>query len=147
MNLNPTGVVTITSGLTASTTAQISAKLNGNEVDTITVSAFVEDTPIPAYNTVDCSGYLQSKNATETVIVTVTGHNYTLSATSNLDELDFTTATTPDQQANLDISAGVLDSGANTVTYTVSIESSSTTSDIAGNFALLLTPSNTNINT
>jgi hypothetical protein len=136
--------VILSSGLTTNTSAEISCFLNGVEKDAIQVLAFKSDTPIPKYNYVDVSGYLQSQNNASYVNVKVTGNNYQMDNT-NLNELSFVTASANDKSSSLAISNGTLNTTANTVTYQVYIQTSAMTTDITGNFALKLTPSNTSI--
>jgi hypothetical protein len=140
------GVVTLTEGLTANTSAEISCQLSGQEKDVIQILAFKSDTPIPAYNSVDDAGYIQSKNSSSKLFITVKGHNYIMSG-ANLNELCFVSASGNDQQNNLEISTGTLNTTDNTVTYTVSIKPTASTTDIVGNFALKLAPTNASIST
>jgi hypothetical protein len=136
--------VTLAPGLTDNTTAEISCKLYGVERDVIQVVAYNEETPIPSYNTVSVSGYIQSKNTSSYVYVMVEGHHYEMSD-DNTDELSFDTTVANNQSNNLDISTGIFNDIDNTVTYTVSIKPSSSTIDIAGNFALELNPTDPTI--
>ncbi|GMO13668.1 MAG: hypothetical protein Ta2E_03320 [Mycoplasmoidaceae bacterium] len=100
---------------------------------------------VVAYNDVNYSGYVQSKNSSKTLTVVVAAHNYILT-NSNKNELQLAPATNNDQSDKLQVDAGVLDTTDNKMIYTISIIPSQLSVDITnGNFALKLISSNASI--